>query len=434
MWSQAGAVADRTPASRNRYIDFLRAVSIVVVVIGHWLVVAPYVETGRFIPGDILSRVPWTQSLSWLFQVMPVFFIVGGYANSASWLAARREQHRYRAWLSTRLRRLTTPLWPLLLVWSIVAVIAHAAGVSPALIKSASQFALLPTWFLMVYLIVVILTPITYKAWTRFGLWSFWGGLAGAALVDVAFFTTGYFQIGWLNYLFIWSSLHQLGYGWQDGRLTGPRRGWLWAIGGLLVLVGLVNFGPYPLSMVTVPGEAVSNTVPPKLPLLALGVFQAGLLLSLEPLVRRWLAHKRLWSVVVLVNGMIMTIYLWHVTALTLLIGLTLALDGPGLTLLPGSAAWWLARPLWLLTLTGLLLPFILIFARFEQPGSKSTERILAARRLIAGAILICAGLAFLAFGGINGEGVLGLRLWVLLPFIGGVFLGVNSFKGFVKK
>lgn len=429
MWSQATNLADRTPTTRNRYVDFLRAVSILAVVVGHWLVAAVYVKAGEFIPMDILSHVPWTQWLSWLFQVMPIFFIVGGFANSLSWRSAQRNGQGYRSWLLTRLRRLLRPVLPLVVVWIAAAGIAYSLGVDPHMIKTASRFALLPTWFLIVYIIVVTLVPITYKAWIRFGFWSFWGGVSGAVIVDMIFFAAGVPQIGWINYLFVWASLHQLGYAWQQGQLVGLKQGVPWAVSGLLVLIGLVTFGPYPLSMVTVPNEAVSNTVPPKLPLIALGIFQAGVLLSLEPLARRWLANIRLWSATVLVNGLIMTTYLWHITALMAVTGLALALGGIGLTVVPGSIDWWLSRPVWFLVLTAALLLFALIFARFEHPPRwPSSERAMPVVRLVVGSALFCAGLLFIILGGL---GELGPHLWMLsLPFAGAALLQINPLGG----
>jgi hypothetical protein len=41
-WSRIAELADRTPPSRNRYVDFLRAMSMLVVIVGHWLAAAPY--------------------------------------------------------------------------------------------------------------------------------------------------------------------------------------------------------------------------------------------------------------------------------------------------------------------------------------------------------------------------------------------------------
>ena len=44
IWTQAARLAAQTPPERNRYVDFLRAASICVVILGHWLVVAIYTE------------------------------------------------------------------------------------------------------------------------------------------------------------------------------------------------------------------------------------------------------------------------------------------------------------------------------------------------------------------------------------------------------
>ena len=90
IWTQAAKLAAQTPDSRNRFVDFLRALSITAVITGHWLVVAPYMEAGVLVPAEILSIVPWTRWLTWVFQVMPIFFLVGGYANSLSWQSAQR--------------------------------------------------------------------------------------------------------------------------------------------------------------------------------------------------------------------------------------------------------------------------------------------------------------------------------------------------------
>ena len=89
-WSAAREMAERTPPERNRYVDFLRALSIGAVIIGHWLIAAPFYEGGKPQLGHMLSISPWTQWLTWGFQVMPVFFMVGGYSNAASWTLAAR--------------------------------------------------------------------------------------------------------------------------------------------------------------------------------------------------------------------------------------------------------------------------------------------------------------------------------------------------------
>jgi fucose 4-O-acetylase-like acetyltransferase len=424
IWSRAAAVAAATPDTRNRYVDFLRALSICAVVIGHWLIAAPYVTGGELTLSNMLEHQEWTRLLTWIFQVMPVFFIVGGYSNGVSWNAARRDGRPYSEWLRGRLQRLVGPVLPLLALWVILGVIAGQLGLSPEMVAAGSQMALIPIWFLAVYIGVVVLVPLTYAAWERYKLTSVAVLALAVVIDDVVFFAADLRAVGWLNYAFIWVAAHQLGYAWRDGYVAGLDLGLAWAVLGGLLLVGIVTLGPYPVSMVSVPGEEVSNTLPPKLPMLALAVVQIGLLLSIEAPMRRWLERAVPWTATVLVNGMIMTVFLWHLTASTLIIAGAIWLGEVGLTVEPGSGAWWAARPLWLgLYAVGLVL-FALAFMRFERGGG---ARTVAAWRQVVGAGLVCAGLALLALHGIAGDGPLGLNLWVLLmPFVGAALAGVN--------
>ena len=428
IWSRAAQVAAETPESRNRYVDFLRALSIGAVVIGHWLVAAPYLNGGEISLENMLYYQPWTQWLTWAFQVMSVFFIVGGYSNGVSWRSAQRSNRSYAEWLSGRLQRLVGPVLPLLFVWALLGATAHWWGVDPRLIKLGSQIALIPIWFLAVYVGAVVLVPMTHAAWQRFGVWSFVALAVAAALDDTLFFAAKMRAVGWFNYPLVWLAVHQLGYAWRDGKLTGLWKVLPLSLGALLILVGLVTWGPYPLSMVSVPNEAVSNSLPPKLTMLALGVFQGGLLLALEAPLRRWLARMTPWTATVLVNGMIMTIYLWHLSAMTLIAGLGLATGFAGLILVPGSGVWWLFRPVWIALLLVALALFGLIFGRFERSAAGPGN--LGAWRLVVGSAPVCGGLALLALDGVGGNGWLGIRIWVIaLPFAGAALAGVNPLR-----
>ena len=422
-WSRAKDLASRTPESRNRYVDFLRAASITVVVVGHWLMAAAYFEGGALKLGDMLHRAPWMQWITWVFQVMPLFFIVGGYANAASWEAARRTGQGYGQWTSSRLRRLVGPVIPLLIVWSVMAAVAHGFGVHPQLIKVGSQVALIPTWFLAVYVMVVIAAPGTYWAWRRFGVWSFWALALSAVAVDAIAFTSSLGVLRWINYVFIWLAVHQLGYMWRGGQIAAPRQALAWAGGGFAALVFLVLVAGYPVSMITVPGEAISNSRPPTLALLALGAFHGGLALTLEPRVRGWLQGLRPWTATVLVNGTIMTLYLWHVTVMVLMVGLANLLGGIGLGLQPGTGSWWASRPLWIAFLAVVLSVFVAVFGRFEQTRRAESTAPFAALRGITGAVGVCIGLAVLALHGIGSAGMLGVRLAPVIVALAGAAL-----------
>jgi len=426
LWKQATDAAARTPEARNRYVDFLRAVSILAVISGHWLIAAPWVKDGEIQLSNMLEYQSWTHVLTWVFQVMPVFFLVGGYSNGVSWNAALRDGKGYAHWLNGRLQRLLGPVIPLLVAWILLGVIGSVTHLQPELLKTGSQMALVPTWFLAVYVMAVALVPVTYGAWRRIGMWSFWLLAMAALLDDFLFFGAGLRVVGWVNYGFIWLAVHQLGYAWREGWFTGTRKALSWAVGGLVLLLVLVIVGPYPVSMVSVPGNDVSNTLPPKLPMLLIGIVQSGLLLSIEAPMRRWLTRPIPWTWTVLINGMIMTVFLWHLTASTLLTGVALFAGDVGLTAQPGSGVWWVLRIPWLMLYLVGLAALTLGFSAFER-GRAGVAPATAWRQVI-GAAFVCGGLAFLALDGIAGNGPLGLRAVVLLPFVGAALANVAPF------
>jgi len=184
-YTDALDLARQTPLTRNRYVDMLRAMSIFVVVVGHWLMAAPEVVGDGLSFNQLLSTNSWSHYLTWILQVMPLFFLVGGYANAASWRAARCREETYGVWFRARLRRLVLPVLPLLAVWAIGAYTMLQVGVDSRAIRLGSQAALVPLWFLATYLLVVALTPITLRAWERFEWSSLTVGAGLAGLVDL---------------------------------------------------------------------------------------------------------------------------------------------------------------------------------------------------------------------------------------------------------
>ena len=403
LWSQASALAAQTPEDRNRYVDFLRALSILFVITGHWLIATAYYDGETFTPGDLLDTQPWTQWLTWLFQVMPIFFIVGGYANAVSLESAKRKQTGYAGWLAGRLKRLVTPVLVLIVIWAGLALLMRFLDVRPGVIRFASQAALIPIWFLAIYIMVVILAPAMYRLWRRWGYWSVMAFAATAFAVDFVYFATDIEWPGWTNYFWVWLAVHQLGFAWRDGRLGKPIVLLATAVAGLALLMVMIFEGPYPLAMAGSPGEGVSNTLPPKATLFALGVLQFGLLMSIEAPMRRALSSLRLWTATVLINSMIMTIYLWHITAMIIVIGVAVLLGGLGLGESPGSGAWWALRPIWLFVLYAVLVPLALLVSPLERQGVRSGADVPAAARQIGGAVLICLGIALLARFGYGG-------------------------------
>lgn len=403
LWNQANSIAQQTPETRNRYVDFLRSVSILVVITGHWLIATAWFVGGDLRQGKLLVSEPWTQWLTLIFQVMPIFFIVGGYANAVSLESACRKGTGYAGWLATRLNRLVAPLLVLIFFWAGLALVMDVSGVTAGVIQYSSRAALIPTWFLAIYIMVVILAPASHYFWNKYGFVSFWLLVGVAIAVDMAFFVLDLRWLGWSNYFWVWLAVHHLGFAWRDGRIGSPRVLLLWSGAGLLSLAMLIFAGPYPLAMVGSPDEALSNTLPPKITLLALAVFQFGALLAIESPMRRALRSLRLWTATVLVNSMIMSIYLWHITVMVVLVSILYLADGFGLAFEPGTTAWWWSRPLWLAVLYVLLVPLAMLVSPLERHARAAGGAIPSAARQIGGAAMLCLGVALLAQYGYGG-------------------------------
>lgn len=395
------ALAEATPASRNRVVDLLRAVSIGVVAIGHWLMAGVYVDgEGDLRRTGLLGVAEWTHPLTWVLQVMPVFFLVGGYANALSWRSARGKGATYGGWLRARLRRLILPVLPLMIVWAIVAPAAHQLGASGSTLRIASMASLVPTWFLASYVVVVAVAPASLWLWDRFGCASVAGMLIAAGLVDYVSITQDLLAVGFLNYLIAWACVHQLGYAWLDARLTARLPRALLATIGLSGLWFLCVMGPYAVSMVGVDGHGIDNAFPTRVPLVFLGFLQTAIVISVAPALNRLLRDKRLWMATIFVNARIMTIYLWHLTALGVVVALSLACGGAGLHLIPNSGAWWATRPLWFVVMAATTAVLVMVFGRLEQPAADPRPAPRAIWPILA-MLTTCAGLGVMAKEGI---------------------------------
>ena len=80
IWQRALSMSRATPESRNRYVDFLRAVAILFVIFGHWTAAAAYPDgNGGLSITHLLEVTPKSHPFTWIIQVMPVFFFVGAF-------------------------------------------------------------------------------------------------------------------------------------------------------------------------------------------------------------------------------------------------------------------------------------------------------------------------------------------------------------------
>ena len=396
--SRLDELVAKTPSTRDRTVDFLRAASICAVVFGHWFIGLIYWERGVVGVHSAVGVTPGMWLGTWLFQVMPVFFFVGGFSNLVTLDAFHRRGESNWAFVRSRAWRLLRPSLVFLGVWLAVQIALHLTdtgaptGISlwgdtkmlRGMYPPAATLPFGPLWFLAVYLIVVAVAPATVWLHRRFGLWVPAVMVAMAIVVDVVGFGLEIRGVRYLNIAPVLLLPHQLGHLYADGSmLRWPRKAfWAMVAAGLGGLVALTNpwvfrpfgsarfawfptIGHYPKSLLGTDVEPISNAYPPTVCFMLAGIWAIGAVMLLRPTIARWLETPRPWKATIFVNGVIMTLFLWHMTAylLAILVLWPLGLGDYANT----TAGWWIERVLWI-GVPGLFLSGIVaVFGRFER-------------------------------------------------------------------
>ena len=364
-------MVERTPDDRERYVDFLRLLSIGVVIVWHWSLSVNYWTGDRFLNPNPIESVPGGWALTWLLQIMPVFFIVGGYANYAAWQSARQAGRGWPQFLGRRLQRLLVPVAVFVVLWTLFEVVAHFTVPGYAGITHYAWMVFTPLWFIAAYTGVVLLSPLTAALHER-ARWATIGTLAGMVVIaDVGRLAFGIDALGVVNTGLVWVLIHQFGYFYRDGTLTRFGRGEAMAItgAGVAALIGMTVLGPYPRSMVAVPGQPFSNILPTTAAIGAIAIFQLGVIMLARDRVSRWLRRPVAWKPVIAGNAVILTVFVWHMTAL--LIVLVLYRAAGGVLLAVPTAEWWAQRWFWLAAPAVVLALFVVVFGVLEINGPR---------------------------------------------------------------
>ncbi len=331
--------------TRDRYVDGIRAVGILTVVALHWLMVEASWDGQHLVIGNALGH-GWGWLLTWL-QPLPVLFFVAGVAARHGWARVREE----RRFIGSRIRAMIPGLGCFALVWAALVVLVPRLGVPEAVVHQVARIVPQPLWFLGVQAVLIAMTPRLVRAGDRWG-WRVPVVLGATALaVDLLRFGAGIGPAGAANLVVVWAVPYMIGLLDAGRRLDPgarraggpltPRRAVALALAGLVGTVLLIAVGPYPASLIGMPGDAVSNLAPPTAPVLTFAVAQVAAAIALRPVMGDRAARSPLvrWT-----STHAMGLYLWHLTAMFLLTGLVVF----GLHLAvpePWTATWWWTRP-----------------------------------------------------------------------------------------
>ncbi|MGW2182487.1 acyltransferase family protein [Streptomyces sp. NPDC001732] len=420
---------EASPASRDRAIDVLRAFAVLGVMLGHWLVSAVVLRASGHLTGDSpLHYLPGFTPLTWLLQPLAVFFFVGGWSGARSHRSATARGGTHRGWLARRARLLLRPTAGFVATWSLVLLGLALTGVAFETIRTLLMLALSPLWFLGVYLLLTVATPLIRRYAGRCAVVAF--------LVVVTTDTTYRLSDGaeWADLL------HSLNVpaGWLVPYALGAfcaanglgRRGHAvgMLVGGAAVTAVLTLYFGYPASMVGVPGTEVSNLDPPSLAAVCFGVAQCGAGLLLCGPIRRLVgrpepsdpdpgtstapapgaasgvapdpdsdpgaarvggrgrageqgppratARQFCWAGVALLNLSALTVFLWHQTAMLTTTVVSLAFGDRllGLHTVPDTVFWVLTRLAWLPVFAAVLTACWVAFRDLEFKARSSAQ------------------------------------------------------------
>ena len=368
LQAAAARIDAATPATRDRTVDALRALAIAGVILGHWLVTAlvlsPSGGAAKLHDMSPMQAMPWLAPVSWIFQTLAIFFLVGGYSAAVSY-----KGRNYLAWLRKRMTRLTRPVAVLAAVWIPLTVAMLLAGMPGGTVHTVVTLVLDPLWFLCVFAGLTALTPLAVALVRRLGAWAAVLPAALVAGVDVArFHLGGPAWLGWLNVVTGWLVPYLLGIAWARGSFRGWKVPATLLAGGAAATAALVTWAGYPASMVGVNGQHISNLNPPTLAAVTFGIAQVGLVLLLRPALARLMRRPLAWAAIALANLSAMTLFLWHQSAF-LAVNLAGSLIGrpPGLLTTPATPLWIAERLAWLPVFAATLAVAWLLFHRAEH-------------------------------------------------------------------
>lgn len=407
MTSTRSASVDELAVGRDRALDAARALAMMAVAVGHWLVAEPFVGDQGLQIRDVLSDLPAAAHLTWIFQVIPLFVVAGFAAGVPSWHRHRDRGGTAGGWVAKRVWRLLWPTLPVVGFWTVLTQIGdHALGLSDGLLAATRGVGLV-LWFLAIYVLLTALLPVLDRLAERFGtLRVILAFVIPAMIVDVVAASLGYVSSTepswvWVNYLLWWAPVGLAGRWWPHSHEPRARRiGAAVATAALVVLVLVTTAGWYPVAMVGVTGQARSNSLPPTFALALLSAMQIGVLYAVADRLRRRLASPRWYIPVAVAGSRAMTIYLWHLVG-PVVVTLTLVLPGVWPAPAVGTAGWWVARSAWVVANAAVVAPVVWALGRFERPPGGLAVTDSAGRAGVA-VVLCLVGWATVAISGLH--------------------------------
>ncbi|MEO3759536.1 acyltransferase family protein [Mycobacterium sp. B14F4] len=406
--SGADKLAANTPRDRDRAVDVARLGALLVVIFGHCALLLATIDDAGVRIGNSLGELPALAPITWVVQVMPLFFFAGGAAGAYGW----HPGSAWGTWLVRRAQRLCRPLFFYLAAWSVgLAVVRLTLGAGSAADLGRESVALL--WFLGVYLVVLAFVPaLTRLSSARTVIALVAALLATAAAIDAVRIAVGNDMFGLANFVVVWLIPMVIGVAYAR-RLVSLPAAIAGAVAAFTAQVLLVVSGPYEVALVVTGTEQLSNTSPPTLLLALHCTWMSCLFVAAAGPIRRWAERPRVWYVVATGNGGAMTLYLWHIVAIAVA---AFSLHAVGLDAYDVHAPdFWAMLALRAVAFAFVMTVMFRLLSPLEHrrlPWWDAAVDATGARSAVAGALIVFAGVALTLLAK---HGLTGATGWALL-------------------
>ncbi|MGO3146073.1 MAG: acyltransferase family protein [Leucobacter sp.] len=361
--TQSTIPAIRPP--RDATIDAVRAGCLLVVVVLHSLMVGvEYVPGEGLVTSVALSGQPWFAPVTWVIQIMPLFFIAGGYVSLLQWRRMRASGASAGEYVAGRVRRLAVPAIVMITAVGSALCVARMFGADPSLIDEASLRVGQPLWFLAVYFGVTALVPAMAWAHERRPIATIAALGAGVLLCDLLGAHTG-LPFGYVNFILVWPLMQQLGFVLLDGGSRAWTRPQLISgmLTALVALGALVANGWSP--------DMLVNLNPPTTAIALLGTAQFFGVQFIRPTLDRATRVPVVARFVERAGTLAMDVYLWHMPIILTIVALMWIAQLPMPA--PHSALWWATRVPWVIAIFACVVPF----ARLTRRCTPGVVRVL---------------------------------------------------------
>ena len=310
-----------TSISRERYIDLLKVLSILIITFSTEYFLS--LSTSGYeviIKNNSVGNLQMSRA-SWFLNGLAIFFFCNGFSNSIAWYSNIGRDGSVWEFLANRINSILGPVLYLIVFGSIFIHFSISNGYFPEYfvteldgLHPVSEFLLWPLWLVSIYLVVVMCSPVTAFLHKKNSLVSVFTILTLFLSFDYITSADTYSYFRYINYLFFWLFIHQLGYFFADGTLQNIKKSYYFIVfvGSYLALYYLsLNEG----SLLTVSNfrlTSFTNEDPPTLMMLLSSIGLISFILLFNNFFESLLNKKYLWYIVCFMNAHIYTYFLWH--------------------------------------------------------------------------------------------------------------------------